>query len=271
MMTTGRTRLLGVIGYPIAHSLSPLLASTAFSSLGIDAVYLAFPVPAGRAGSALSALRELNFVGANVTMPLKEEVVDLLDEVSPEARRLRSVNTIVNRNGTLSGYSTDGDGLLLALRKVCHVEPSGRSVAIVGSGSAARAVAASLIRTGARVSIYGRNQRAVRDAIALTGAELGDIAAISAADVVVNATNVGMTGGPKGFPFDIALLRPGQLLYDLVYSPPETPLIKAARALGLTAYDGRSMLAGQAAHAFSLFFGCEAPIAEMLEAISSEA
>ena len=269
-MTTGKTRLLGVLGYPIEHSLSPLLASYAIASLGLDAAYLAFPVTAGRARAALAALRELNFIGANVTMPLKEEVIELLDEVSPEALRLRSVNTIVNRNGALHGYSTDGEGLVLALRGLCGVEPSGLLVAVIGTGSASRAVAASLAAAGARVSIHGRNAARVRAAATVTGTEEGSGSRIAEAALVVNATSVGMAGGPdpEGIPVDLGLLHPGQHLYDLVYNPVETPLIKAARSKGLSVHDGRSMLAGQAARAFSLFFGREPPLDGMLAAIS---
>src|SRR5438093_3456131 len=196
----GSTKTLGIIGWPVAHSLSPTIHNAAFAALGLDWVYVPLPVPLGDAPEALAGLRALGFAGANVTMPHKTDIADAVDTLTDDARRLRSVNTLVVRPGGIDGHNTDAPGFDRFLRRDAGFDPEGRTALIYGAGGAARACALALARAApARITVVARDPRStgsLRDALAGLDAELGVVGFADApshpADLVVNATPLGV-------------------------------------------------------------------------------
>jgi shikimate dehydrogenase len=267
---TGATRLAAVIGDPARHSLSPALHNAAFAALDLDWVYLAFDVARGAAADALAAMRVLGIDGYSVTMPHKSDVAAGVDECSPDAAALGAVNCVVNRGGRLVGHNTDGIGFVRGLRHDAGRGATGLRCAVLGGGGAARAVVRALALDGAAaVAVVNRSAPAAEIAAALAGeaGRVGTMADVDAADLVVNATPIGMTGPEVGrVPCPVDALHGGQIVVDLVYDPVETALLTAARANGAEAYTGVSMLVFQAAQAFELWTGRAAPEAAMIEA-----
>ena len=268
---SGRTRLAAVIGDPVRHSLSPAIHNAAFQALGLDWVYVALEVPAGHGRGAVRAMRVLGIDGLNVTMPHKSDVARAVDRLSPTAAALGAVNTIVRVGGDLVGESTDGEGFVRTLRDDEGVDPAGKRFLVVGAGGAARAVVKAVADAGAaEVIVAARRSRPATTCAALAGAigrvgsadEAGDV------DIVVNATPVGMGEvvafpGTAETPVEPDRLGPGQLVADLVYEPLVTPLVAAARARGVAAVNGVGMLVHQAAVAFRLWTGEDAPLTAM--------
>lgn len=254
-----------MIGHPVGHSLSPVLHNAAFAASGLDWVYLAFDVPAGSAGAALEGMRALGIAGLSVTTPHKDDVARLVDRRSATAERLGAVNTVVNLGGELMGESTDGQGFVDALRLDHGFDPAGRRCVLRGSGGAARAIVLALADAGAAevLVVPGRDVGKAEVAAALAGpaGRVGPASEAAGADLVVNATTLGMAAGPPDLPLDPSLLGPGQLVVDIVY--PTTPFVRAALANGATAASGLGMLLHQAAGAFRLWTGQEAPLAAM--------
>ena len=259
------TRVAGVIGDPVRHSLSPVLHNAAFRALDLDWVYLAFEVAAGEGGAAVEAVRTLGIEGLSVTMPHKADVARAVDRLSPVAERLGAVNTVVRRGGVLVGESTDGEGFVAALRQDEGFDPAGKRCLVVGAGGAARAVVLALVEAGAtEVVVAGRTPEKVAAAAALA-ADRGRVGTVEDAgdvDLVVNATPLGMGGDPS-LPIAPDRLAPGQVVADLVYSPLVTPLLEAARARGVVAVNGLGMLIHQAALAFRLWTGEDPPLEVM--------
>lgn len=270
-MITGATTVAAVIGSPVRHSLSPALHNAAFEAAGVPWVYVAFDVAHGDASHALDAMRALGIGGMSVTMPHKEMVAANVDELDPAAAALRSVNTVVRTpQGALKGYSTDGAGFVASLAEA-GVEVVGRSVVVLGAGAAARAVIDALARAGATtVTVVNRSVDRAQEAAALAGSagRVGVVDDVTAADVVVNATSVGMAN--DDLPLDAALLRSGQVVADLVYHPLETALLAAARAGGAIAVDGLGMLVHQAALQQELWLGVKPDTAVMRAAALRE-
>jgi shikimate dehydrogenase len=282
---SGRTRVVGVIGDPVAHSLSPTLHNAAFDAVGLDWVYVAFPVPRGRAAEAVAAVPALGLAGFNVTMPHKEDVAAACDELTPDAAALRSVNTVVARpGGRTLGDSTDGPGFLDALADE-GIAVAGRPVLVVGAGGAARAVVLALGRAGASVTVAARRPEAAESAAGLApGARAVPLGALAPAGpssaarsgavdpaafaLVVNATPLGMSGGDP-LPVDPESLHSGQAVVDLVYHPADTPLLTAGRARGAHAVNGLGMLLHQAARSFTLWTGRPAPLDAMRTAVAA--
>jgi shikimate dehydrogenase len=273
---TGHTRAAGVIGSPIRHSLSPVIFNAAFSAAGLDWAYLAFEVPEGAAGLALGGTRALGLEGLSVTMPHKAAVLDGLDSLSDDAEALGAVNCITRRGSLLEGDNTDGPGFLDALRHDEGIDVDGLRFAVVGAGGAGRAVVRALARAGAAsVAVVNRSPEPAARAVALAGpvARVGSTGDLETADVVVNATPLGMgvvvttTGQPEPVPIDVDRLGDGQVVVDLVYHPAITPLLAEARERGLRTVNGLGMLIHQAAHAFRLWTGEDPP----LEAMSAAA
>ncbi|HUS60555.1 MAG TPA: shikimate dehydrogenase [Acidimicrobiales bacterium] len=272
---SARTRLAGVLGDPVRHSLSPALHNAAFDLLGLDWAYLAFEVPAGGATAAMAAVRALGVEGLSVTMPHKRAVAALVDRLSPTAAALGAVNTVVRQGDALVGESTDGAGFLDALRFDEGFDPTDKVCLVIGAGGSARAVVHVLGLAGAaEIVVVNRSGEAAEAAASLAGSRgrTGHIAEVRTADLVVNATPIGMAlastaaidrqARPEkapAIPLDPDLVRPGQLVVDLVYHPPITPLVQEARARGVAACNGVGMLVHQAAHAFKLWTGHEAP------------
>ena len=272
MAPRGATRVVGIIGDPVTHSRSPAIHNAAFEALGLDWVYVAFPVSRGQGGVAVGAVRALGLAGLNVTMPHKSVAASTCDELSDAARALESVNTVVNRGGVLFGDSTDGAGLLAALRDE-GVDVVRAGVLVLGAGGAARAIVDALGRAGARVTIAARRADAGAQAARLAPdtrvvdfAELDD--AVHAANVIVNATPIGMAG--ESPPFAVDALEPTQFVYDTVYHPSPTPLLEAAAARGIPHAGGLGMLVHQAALSFTLWTGEAAPLAVMSAAASAD-
>lgn len=275
-MITGATRSVGVIGLPVRHSLSPAIFNAAFAACGLDWAYLAFEVPEGAAGLAMAGVRALGLEGVSVTMPHKAAVLDALDELSDDAATLGAVNCVVRRGATLVGHNTDGPGLLDALVLDEGIEVAGRTIAVVGAGGASRAVCRALGSAGAAaVVVVNRSAAPAAQAASLAGAvgRVGSPADVAEADVVINATPLGMgvvvttTGEAEPLPVEPGLLSAGQIVVDLVYHPAVTPFLDAARARGARGVNGLGMLIHQAAHAFRLWTNEEPP----LEAMSAAA
>jgi shikimate dehydrogenase len=268
---SGHTRVVGVIGDPVGHSLSPALHNAGFAALDLDWVYVAFPVPRGRGAEAVAAVPVLGLAGFNVTMPHKEDVAGACDELTPDAAALRSVNTVVTLpGGRTLGDSTDGPGFLDALADEA-IAVAGQPVLVLGAGGAARAVVLALGRVGAEVTVAARRPDAAQSAALLApGANMVPLGAAdpSSFSVVVNATPLGMSGGDP-LPVDPQALHAGQAVVDLVYHPADTPLLTAARAQGASAVNGLGMLLHQAARSFTLWTGLPAPLDAMRTAAAS--
>ena len=270
-MISGTTTVAAVIGSPVRHSLSPALHNAAFAASGADWVYTAFEVAPGRAGDALAAMRTLGLGGLSVTMPHKDDVADAVDELDPAAAALHSVNTVVRlADGRLRGHSTDGAGFVASLAEA-GADPMGRRVVVLGAGGAARAVVDALGRAGAaEVVVVNRNADRATMAAALAGpvGRVGSAADVAGAELVVNATSVGM--GTLELPLDPGMLRAGQVVADLVYHPLETALLAAARAAGARVVDGLGMLVHQAALQQELWLGARPDTAVMRAAALDE-
>ncbi len=269
-MIDGNTRLIGLIGYPVAHSYSPAMHNAAAAALGLNVVYVPLPVSPERLPDALRGLVALGYRGVNVTVPHKEAVMPHLDAVFPAARVIGAVNTIVIGDGRLTGFNTDWSGFLADLESH-RLALYGRDCLVLGAGGSARAVVYALLRRGGRVSVLARRlEQAQRLAAELKPAfpsaadiavgRLDDAPRVAAQldePVIVNATPLGMSGErselspwPDGAPFP-----PGAFIYDLVYNPAETRFMAQARAAGRRAANGLGMLVGQAAEAFEVLTG----------------
>jgi shikimate dehydrogenase len=264
---TGATRVVGIIGDPVGHSRSPAMHNAAFAALGLDWVYVAFPVPRGEGAAAVRSVATLGLAGLNVTMPHKADAAAACDNLSSEAAALDAVNTVVNADGRLAGHSTDGDGFLRALDDE-GIAVAGQRAVVVGAGGAARAITHALGRVGAHVTVAARRPDAARSAASLAPGSVAvalDELPVDRFDLVVNATPIGMDGEPP--PFDTARLHDGQFVFETVY-PAETPLLREARARGLRAAGGLGMLVHQGALSFSLWAGFEPPLDVMRAAAS---
>ncbi|MEM7142657.1 MAG: shikimate dehydrogenase [Actinomycetota bacterium] len=272
-MITGHTRVAAVIGDPIAHSLSPELHNAAFAAAGLDWAYVALPVPAGEGAAAVDAMRAIGLAGMSVTMPHKDAVAGAADERSAAVEALGAANCLVPLgDGRVRAENTDGAGFLAGLHDDAQTSVAGRRLGIIGAGGAARAVAFAAGDAGASaVVVVNRTAERAATTAGLAGAVgvVGEASDLSTCDIVVNATNVGM-GGDAGLPCDPALLHGGQIAVDLVYDPVETPWLRAARAAGVEAHNGMSMLVHQAAVAFTHWTGVEAPLDAMRAVIENK-
>jgi shikimate dehydrogenase len=262
---TGATRLTGIIGDPVTHSLSPAIHNAAYAACGLDWVYVAFPVAPGDAAAALHAMRSLGIGGLSVTMPHKTDAAVACDTLTPTAAALAAVNTVAPRDDGLLGDSTDGEGFLRALHDE-EVDVAGRRCLVLGAGGAGRALVHALGMAGASVTVAARSEeRAAAAAQLAPGADAISLRRVderlSSVDVVINVTPVGMSGEPPLF--DVSLLRDEQFVFDTVYFPAETPLLAAARGRGIRGANGLGMLVHQAALTFEIFTGVEAPLEVM--------
>jgi shikimate dehydrogenase len=265
---------LGLIGYPVGHSLSPALHAAALAALGVAGEYRALSVPPGELPTAVRGLHAAGYRGVNVTVPHKQAVLALLDAVTADAREIGAVNTIVVApDGRLLGANTDWSGFAADLDEL-GLSVRGRRVAVLGAGGAARAVVYALARAGARVAVYSRDVTRAQSLVgglraALGGAELsahalGDLAGVDAFDLVVNATSAGMAPQTDVSPWPEGLPYPrSAALYDLVYAPAVTRLMEQADAAGAPAYNGLGMLVQQAARSSELWTGRTPPLEAM--------
>jgi shikimate dehydrogenase len=269
--------LVGVVGHPVEHSLSPALHRAAFKALGLSWDSEAFDVGAGRAAEVIDAMKAFGIRGLSVTMPLKEEAATAADRLEPSAEALGSVNCLSLEGGEVVGLSTDGQGLLASLSHAAGFEVPDRRVALIGSGGAARAVASALGAAGAaEVVVIARDQaRAERVATLAHGAgRVGVPSDAEAAELVIEATPIGMASTShleERSLVDPERLHEGQLAVDLVYHPRETAWLVAAGAAGATIVGGLGMLVHQAALQIERWTSRPAPVAAMWSAVAEEA
>ena len=265
-MITGTTKLLGVIGAPVGHSLSPVIQNAALHDAGLDYVYAALPVRADALPSAVYGLRDAGIAGFNVTIPFKTEIIPLLDDLSEDARRIRAVNTVVIADGGMVGHNTDVVGFLAGFAER-EIVLTGKKAVLIGAGGAARAALWGLLRSNVSSVVIGVRNVAKGAALATDFAADGDVrayhfddsafaAALRFADIVVQTTPMGMTPHTEEMPpVDMAALNPSAVVYDLIYTPAETRFLREARARGCETINGETMLAAQGAEAFRLWTG----------------
>jgi len=262
MEISGKTKIVGIFGYPIEHTLSPAMHNAAFKYLGLDYCYIPFLVHPELLGNAVRAIKALNIVGVNVTIPHKENVIKYLDYVDEEAVFIGAVNTIVNANRKLSGYNTDGIGFMLSLEEL-NINIDDKKVLVVGAGGASRAIGYYICKRAHKLFIYGRTKekvlrlindlRRINDNIYLHE-NLDDL---SEFDMIVNTTPLGLKDEDT-LPFNIGLLRANQIVYDLIYK--DTRLIKEAKEKGCIAINGKGMLLWQGVKAFEKWTGISPPV-----------
>ena len=279
-MISAASKLCAVIGDPVSHSMSPQIHNSAFQECGVDMAYVAFHVAKGDVGRALDGVRSLGIRGLSVTIPHKMDIIPFLDEVEEEARNDGSVNTVVNEGGRLVGHSTDGPGALRALAAE-GVEPEGKDILLLGSGGAARAVAFSFgsLDPLPRLTILG----VVPDELDELGADLGEKTRMSVAtrlfsseelaksmaraEIVTHATPVGMSPKNEESLVPRDLIRSNQVVFDIVYNPLQTRLLKEAAEAGATPVAGLGMFVHQAAIQFELWTGIDAPVELMTKTV----
>ncbi|MFC1907938.1 shikimate dehydrogenase [Chloroflexota bacterium] len=275
---SGKTRTCGVIGDPIEHTMSPVMHNAAFKNKGVDYVYLPFRVKEKELGKAIEGMRALNIRGLNVTIPHKVAVIQFLDEVDPLADKIGAVNTIVNDEGVLKGYNTDGAGFIQALLEK-GVKLEGKNVVVLGAGGASKAISFILADRGSHLVILNRlleldwaKELAGRilqifnkwvEALELNKQNL--TRALAEADILVNATSVGMTPNVDQTPVASDLLKPGLVVFDIVYNPIKTRLQKEAEMAGAKTVSGLDMLVWQGALTFEKWTGVKAPV-ELMKA-----
>lgn len=277
---SGHTGLLAVIGSPVGHSASPAMYNYSFQRLGLDYAYVAFDIKTEEVKDAIAAMKTFKMRGCNVTMPCKTEVVKYMDELSPAARIIGAVNTIVNDGGRLTGHITDGEGFVNNL-KDHGIDVAGKKITIAGGGGAATAIQVQCALDGAReIVIFNRTVVKAEETAAKVRREVPsckvsvyDIAdtakmteEIGASDIFVNATSVGMAPNEgESVVKDLSAFRPGLVVTDIVYNPIETKLLKDAKAAGCTCVGGKGMLLWQGVSAFKLYTGEDMPVAEVKE------
>ena len=277
---TGRTRVCGVIGDPIEHTFSPAIHNAAFTKVGLDYLYVPFRVNKDGLSKAIDGMRALNIRGLNVTIPHKVAVIPLLDKLDPLAEKIGAVNTITNDDGILTGSNTDADGFLQALLEA-DVEPKGKNVVILGAGGVSRAISFVLAERRANLVILNRlleldwakelagTLSAAFDmqvkALELVENNLAQV--LDGADILVNATSVGMTPDINETPAPSSLLKSSLTVFDVIYNPVKTRLLQEAEEAGAKTVSGVSMFVCQGALAFERWTGLKAPVEVMREEV----
>lgn len=278
MRIDGSTRLVGIIGNPLSHSLSPTIHNAAFDYLGLNWCYVPLPVEEGRLDIALEGIKALRYAGVNVTMPYKTDVLPLLDEVAMFAESVGAVNTILVDKGKLIGYNTDGRGFYTSLVRDVGYEVKGKRVLVLGAGGASRSVTVSLALAGcASIVIVNRSPDKSRQLAEIILRSAPDIdvkwlspddnydIVVAESDLIINATPLTTFNGSLRVP--VSLLNKNHLVCDLNYSLYQPPLLQEAEARGAEVMDGKGMLLYQAAAAFEIWTGLEAPVEVMRVAL----
>ena len=276
----GHTKLTGLLGSPVAHSKSPLMHNESFKILGLNYVYLCFDVPEDNLAVAFEGLKKLNVAGFNCTMPDKTLMSQLVDELSPAAKIIGAVNTVVNDNGKFVGHNTDGIGYMRSLQDCGH-DIKGKKMTLLGAGGAASSILVQAALDGARAidvfsikdAFWSKAEKMVSDINETTSCkatliemgsddELG--ASIESSDILTNATPIGMAPNVEGCLIKSAdMLRPDLIVSDIIYNPLETKLFKMAKEMGCPVFNGLYMLLYQGAEAFKLWTGKEMPTEEI--------
>jgi len=278
MEISGKTRVCGIIGDPVEHSLSPAMHNAAFQKLKLDFVYVAFKVGRDKLREAIVGAKSLDIRGLNVTMPHKNAVMKHLDEIDPMARSIGAVNTILNDKGKLIGYNTDGIGALKALKE-SDISLNGKKLLLLGAGGAGKAIAFHMAEEVQELKILNRTTSKAKDLAEVLCRKFGkkiDGNTLSAttikkeladADIVVNATSVGMHPKDDQSPIVPSWLRPNLCVMDIVYNPIETKLVKDARSVGAKVVSGVEMLVYQGVASFEIWTNRPAPVKVMKQAI----
>jgi shikimate dehydrogenase len=272
MKITAYTRPLGLIGHPVSHSKSPEMLNEACRVLGIPAVYLAYAVDPSQLEQAVRGMKAMNFIGFNVTIPHKVAIIPFLEELDDTAAEIGAVNTVVNRDGKLIGYNTDGIGYLRSLTEETAFALHDKTVTVLGAGGAARAVSITLAKAGVKELIIANRTLEKAEQLAevvnrwttASGVSLQESSdAIDKSHLLVNTTSIGMSPSQEQSPIPSAYLHPTLLVSDLVYRPRETKLLQMATSIGASTHGGLGMLLYQAAVAFEHWFLQSAPVSKM--------
>jgi shikimate dehydrogenase len=280
MAISGKTRVCAIIGDPVEHSLSPVMHNAAFNELGLNLVYVAFTVTPTELKTAVLGAKSLNLRGLNVTMPHKHAVMNYLDDVDQTAKNIGAVNTVLNNNGKLVGYNTDGAGAMIALQEN-GVDAEEKKLVLLGAGGAAKAIAYQAAQDVEELVILNRTEEKAKELVkvlqsfdakvssrALSAASLKD--ELANVDILVNATSVGMHPDYDASPVSSDLLRSGMCVMDIVYNPLNTKLLNDAKSAGAKTVSGVEMLIYQGAVAFEIWTNCPAPVEAMKNAALNE-
>lgn len=269
MKLSGRTKITGLFGYPVEHTLSPAMHNAAFEALGLDYTYVAFPVHPDYLKDAVRAIKALNLRGVNVTIPHKEKVIPLLDDIDEEASFIGAVNTIVNSDGRLKGYNTDGRGFMQSLSE--HgISVERKDIIIIGAGGASRAISYYLCQKTEELFLYDvdkeKAKRLAEDLkkVCNNASALEDIGNTDRFHILINATPLGLKKEDP-LPFNTAPLGPDQIVCDLIYK--ETKLLEEASKKGCVTLSGLGMLLWQGVLAFELWTGRQPPVEIMRKAL----
>ncbi|MBT4192004.1 MAG: shikimate dehydrogenase [Candidatus Diapherotrites archaeon] len=263
-MINAKTKVLAVIGKPIGHSMSPLIHNAALKKENLNVVYTAFEV--NNVKTAIDAMKELDFIGYSVTIPHKIEVMQYMDEIDSLAKKIGAVNTVLNKNGRLIGYNSDCNGVINALKEKTILD--GKVVYVLGNGGATRAIVTGLLDANAKVVVFGRDAKKVSEfatEFGIKGKVLDDID--TNYDILVNATPVGMSPNIDAMVVSEDILKEGKIVFDIVYNPLETLLLKKAKANGCITIAGVEMFLEQAYIQFELFTGKKCPKEVMREIV----
>jgi shikimate dehydrogenase len=274
---SGKTLVFGIFGHPVEHSFSPGMHNAAFATLRIDACYVPFTVSPEKLGAAIKAMIPLGIRGLNITVPHKEKIIAFLDDLTEDARLIGAVNTIEVKGTRLIGHNTDGRGFLRSLQKETSFRPKGKTILILGSGGAARAIGFSLALAGAREILLNdldarKATRLASDIRAKTGAQARAIKtdtiadAIAASHALINATPQGLKKSDS-IPLPKGSIRSTHLVCDLIYNPPMTGLLQEANRQGAATLSGIGMLLYQGVIAFEIWTARRAPVKVMRDAL----
>jgi shikimate dehydrogenase len=265
----GKTKITGIIGWPIEHTLSPAMHNAAYESLSLDYCYVPFLVSPDALEDAIKAIKALNILGINVTVPHKEKVMTYIDETDREAAFIGAVNTLVNSDGRLIGYNTDGRGFMQSLAESA-IDPRDKDILIIGAGGAARAVGYSLVQEAKSLSLFGRTKMRVHNLVHDLNriknrvSSCNDLSAVGRYHMIINATPLGLKKEDP-LPLDTSSLKPGQIVYDLIYK--KTRLLEHASKRGCVTASGLGMLLWQGVLAFELWTGRRPDVDVMRKAL----
>ncbi|HSQ53146.1 MAG TPA: shikimate dehydrogenase [Acidobacteriota bacterium] len=281
MKINGKTKVCAIIGDPVGHSLSPVMHNAAFKELGLNIVYVAFPVKTDMLEEAILGAKSLGLLGLNVTMPHKHAVIQYLNETDATAKAMGVVNTILNERGKLFGYNTDGKGAMIALQEN-RVDPEEKKMLLLGAGGAAKAIAFQAAQETDELGILNRTENKAKQLAELLNKTFGTKVTgrtlsaevlkeeLETTDILVNATSVGMSPDVNASPVPADLLHSGLCVMDIVYNPLETKLLKDAKIVGAKVVSGLEMLLYQGAVAFEIWTNCPAPVDVMKKAALSK-
>ncbi len=281
MKIDGKTKLVGIIGWPIEHTFSPSLHNAAFTEVGLDWAYLPLSVSPDDLEAAVDGIKAMGFMGFNVTMPHKKTVIEYLDGLSEEAILADAVNTVKRDDDRLVGHNTDGRGFIESLKIDADFLPEGKDALIIGAGGAARSVAISLAMSNvSSLTVVNRTSNKAKILTALIKDNFPEcevkvlsqndekiVSAKKGCQLIVNATSVGMRGNP-GLPIDVSEIGAGHLVYDLIYDPVETEFLKRANELGAKTLNGTKMLLYQGMIAWEIWTGLKPPADKMIETLN---